>query len=136
MARLNDTQLTDMKDYLRENGLSTSMIATVMGIKKQTLSTYINGHADFGHSMARRFATATGLNVNWLLTGEGEMIATHQVINIDNSKAVASNNSTATNKSATPDEMLALIDRQMKMMEQQQEQINRLINYITKHGEL
>lgn len=70
-------------------------------------------------------------NLDWLIDGKGDMLATpiYQEINGDNNTQVAGNNNQVNNP-ATLDKAIDEISAQRKLVEKSQEQIDRLITII------
>lgn len=54
-------------------------VAELSGITEQLLSKYANGSKKPGLGQLEKLAATTGVNVHWLLTGQGEMDATQRV---------------------------------------------------------
>jgi len=69
--------MTEFKDRLeklfRELNLSQVSASKKTGVGRSSLSEYLAGKKEPTISIVEKIATATGVNLNWLLLGEGEM---------------------------------------------------------------
>lgn len=61
-------------DLLESLGLSQSQFALRLGVNQANLNQIINGKRPFGKNMQRRVISEFGVSLDWLLTGEGEML--------------------------------------------------------------
>lgn len=59
-----------MRKGLRQTGLGVSEIADEMGVKRGTVSTWINGKIVPPRPMLMLWAMRTGVPLEWLLTGK------------------------------------------------------------------
>lgn len=76
-------KLAELRNFLKSQGYNQNQIAEKLGVSRVVVSTLLNGREAFGKKRAMAWAEAFGLNVMWLMTGEGEMLA-------DSGNAVAS----------------------------------------------
>ena len=61
-----------LKDYFTENGLKQKDIADALDITQAAVCNQLNGRP-FGTNSAKKWSKVFGLNINWLMTGEGPM---------------------------------------------------------------
>ncbi len=62
-----------LKNFIKYRYDSIKQFANEAGFKPSTINDYVNGYALPGAEALKKFAM-TGLNINWLLTGQGLMI--------------------------------------------------------------
>jgi len=67
-----------LKQYIKQNFSNIKEFSMATGISQNQLSFYLNNVRIPGGEILKKFAE-TGLNINWLLTGEGEMLTTKTV---------------------------------------------------------
>lgn len=67
--------LTNLKDYLKVNGLRNRKIASIIGIHETEVSKMINGKKPIGRKFALKLAEHFGLSVQYLLSGVGTLEA-------------------------------------------------------------
>jgi transcriptional regulator with XRE-family HTH domain len=65
--------LTNLKDYLKVNGLKNRKIASIIGIHETEVSKMINGKKPIGRKFALKLAEHFGLSVQYLLSGVGPL---------------------------------------------------------------
>lgn len=70
--------LKKLRDYFRSLKLTQREIAERTHITQAQVSRLLAGRDKFGGDLAARFASTFGINPMYLLTGEGEMLATEQ----------------------------------------------------------
>lgn len=62
--------------YFKSLGITQEDIAERLGVSQQYVSRLLSGNAEFGKKQAQRFYQLWKIQPSWLLTGQGEMIAT------------------------------------------------------------
>jgi len=62
--------------YFKSLGITQEDIAERLGVSQQYVSRLLSGNAEFGKKQAQRFYELWKIQPSWLLTGQGEMIAT------------------------------------------------------------
>ena len=66
-----------IRAYFENKSLQQQDIADRIGISQSAVSAYYRGKP-FGKNAAKKWSDAFGFRVNWLLTGEGEMLVSNQ----------------------------------------------------------
>lgn len=66
-----------IRSYLESRGLLQRDVAETLNITQGAVSAYYRGKP-FGKNAALKWSEAFGFRVNWLLTGEGEMLINDQ----------------------------------------------------------
>lgn len=115
--------------YFREKGITQEEIAARLGVSQSYVNALLNDKKAFGKQQAKRWNELFGLSVNWLLTGDGNMLSntiTQNNQNGDNTQGT----SVTVNK--TEKEYLEIIKRQSEQLSKSQEQIDRLLSIIEK----
>ena len=62
-----------LKEIRQQNGVSQSAFATLFGLKQQTYQKYESGIASIPDDLKLQLAERYGINLHWLITGEGAM---------------------------------------------------------------
>lgn len=85
---------TDLKSFFKAKGITQQQIGDALGTTQVYVNSILNGRAQIGKSTAKKFHDIYGLSVAWLLTGEGEMMATSNAttININRDSAKVDGN--------------------------------------------
>lgn len=87
-----EEKLAELRKFLVQKGLTQEAIANRFGVSKQAVNQLLTGRKPFGKQNAQRWADEFGLSVAWLLTGEGNMIASSEPIvvgqMVDNNNAI------------------------------------------------
>ncbi len=124
-------------EYLKSKGIirSQSDIARKMDIYPQPISKAYNGDERYlTNSFLNRYCSAFGylFNIEWLLTGEGEMLSsTAETSSMVNSRNTVQNNSTLTFGSAGIEkELMEQLTRKDEQIKAQAEQIKILLQLL------
>lgn len=67
-----------IKDYLKQSGYTQERMANKLGVSVMAVNSLLTGRRKFGVKTATAWAKAFGFNPLYLMTGEGEMLATEQ----------------------------------------------------------
>lgn len=67
-----------LKEWFAQNGLKQKDIVEATGLKKSFISELLAGKRNIGRETAERLSACYGLSVQWLMTGEGEMLRADQ----------------------------------------------------------
>lgn len=67
-----------VKDYLKKQGYTQQEVAERLGVSTMAVNQLLNGKNKFGAKTATAWANEFGFNPLYLMTGEGEMLATEQ----------------------------------------------------------
>lgn len=70
-----DNKLSELREYLEKQGYTQESIAKRFDVSKQAINALLTGRKPFGKQNAQRWANEFGLSAAWLITGEGEMLA-------------------------------------------------------------
>lgn len=72
----NHSSNSRLKDYLRAKEISGTALAVLLGSSQPTISAILTGNRGLSKGMIARISDKfPDLNIEWLLTGEGEMLA-------------------------------------------------------------
>lgn len=63
----------ELKAYFADKNIRQEDMALTLGVSQQAVSALLNGKP-FGKKNAEKWSSAFGIQFNWLLTGEGEML--------------------------------------------------------------
>ena len=126
---------TDLKSFFKTKGITQQQIGDALGTTQVYVNSILNGRAQIGKSTAKKFHDIYGLSVAWLLTGEGEMMATSNAttINIgrDSIKVGRDANGTSIQQGGSLSEVVEKLvnelAEQRRASNKQQELINTLI---------
>jgi transcriptional regulator with XRE-family HTH domain len=113
-----------LKDFFDSKQYTQQYVAERLGVSQAAVLALLNGKP-FGKRLARKWGDIFGLNPNWLLTGEGEMLK-----NANENASVADDGNQITTSHFC--EMLKLQKGFQEMLKTNQEQINSLISIIEK----
>lgn len=61
------------EEILEERGISVTLAASLLGITRKSLSSFINEHSKCSHAMARRLADATGTGVAFWINMQAKL---------------------------------------------------------------
>ena len=64
-----------LKEYFDSKGITQKEIADSLGVSKAYVNALFNGRNSFGKEQAEKWVNLYGLSKSWLLTGEGDMLA-------------------------------------------------------------
>lgn len=125
---------TDLKSFFKAKGITQQQIGDALGTTQVYVNSILNGRAQIGKSTAKKFHDIYGLSVAWLLTGEGEMMATSNAttININRDSAKVDGNVSGSiqqggNLSEIVEKLINELAEQRRASNRQQELINTLI---------
>lgn len=128
---MNDTIKERLVAYLKYKGVNKSEFGRAIGVSNAYITSIRKSiQPDKVQKISSHFPD---LNMNWLMTGEGEMLkaTVNQTANGDNNTQVAGN-ANHINSQATIEKALAEISEQRKLVSKSQEQIDRLLSIIEK----
>lgn len=129
-----------LKEHFDSVGITQKEIAELIGVSSQYINAVFNDRKTLGKKNAEKLANLFGLSISFLLTGEGEMLASpsQQVIG-DHNNATANNVSGDGNhvgNISTDNQIISKaldeIAAQRRLTEKAHEQIDRLLNIIEK----
>lgn len=115
--------------YFREKGITQEEIAARIGVSQSYVNALLNDKKAFGKQQAKRWNELFGLSVNWLLTGDGNMLSNTITQNNQNGDNIQG---TSVTVNKTEKEYLEIIKRQSEQLSKSQEQIDRLLSIIEK----
>ena len=125
---------TDLKSFFKAKGITQQQIGDALGTTQVYVNSILNGRAQIGKSTAKKFHDIYGLSVAWLLTGEGEMMATSNAtaININRDSVKVGGNVSdgiqqGGNLSEIVEKLINELAEQRRASNRQQELINTLI---------
>lgn len=72
-----------LSKYLNNRGLKQKDIAERLGVTEQCVNALINGRRAFGRKSSVEWQKQFGLSASWLMTGEGEMLASSMQTDTD-----------------------------------------------------
>ena len=72
----------EIKDYLVDNGLTMTEVATRLGCSQQAVSNQLSGRK-IGENVARKWAEAFGFDLVYLMTGEGALLGSGATKHVD-----------------------------------------------------
>lgn len=70
-----EEKLQQLYIFLRQNKITQEKAAEKLGVAVTTVSALLTGRRNFGKKSAMAWSQAFGLSANWLMTGEGDMLA-------------------------------------------------------------
>jgi plasmid maintenance system antidote protein VapI len=142
---LNENFYISLKKFFKDQNITQQQVAYKLGTSQAYVNSILTGRNPIGRQTAAKLSAAYGLSAAWLLTGEGEMLATsHGSVNhisIDaGSRINATGGSSVSNvgnvaqgtaaDTTTVDKLIGVMTRQQEQMSHQQEQIDQLIQIL------
>ncbi len=137
---IDENFYNQLKLFFKRQNITQQQIGEILGVSQTFVNSLLCGKKNFGRKTAQEWQEAFGLNMVWLLTGEGEMMKNAQppasVTASANSVAVNGNNNTA-NANAATDLIASLVEANRQLTEQNTkltEQLTKLTGYILNSG--
>lgn len=131
--------LNELREFFKTKGLKQGDIAKSCDWPQSYVSEILNGKKKIGRETAVKLYNVYGVDIQWLLTGEGD-VTNEQSNNIvvgDNN--IAHNISSNINSSATIDNLVALLEKthqdnvvKDEQIRKKDEQIDRLLSLLEK----
>lgn len=90
-----------LTDFFRTRETTQNDIAEALGVSQQYVSKLLSGKAEFGKKQAKRFNELWGIQPSWLLTGEGDMLASNGSSTGGHTQVIGTNKGTAINGGST-----------------------------------
>jgi transcriptional regulator with XRE-family HTH domain len=125
---MNDKKIGDeLKKFFKEKGMTQQYIADKLCVSQATIGALLNGKP-FGKKTARTWSNTFGIQLSWLLTGEGEMLRNKERMAIagDGSVANTGDNTHIDNRryySDAPDVLKSQIDDKDKLLREKDERL-------------
>lgn len=122
-----------LTEYLNIKGISKTAFGRLVGVSPS----YINSirksiQPDKLDSIAQNYPD---LNIDWLMTGKGEMLRNAQIINDECIESVSLEDLTTNNSHKLNAETMDALNRMAGVIDRQSIQIDRLITQVEKSGE-
>ena len=105
-----------LKEYFEKNGISQQEIADALGVSPPYVNAILNGKKPLGKKNAERLANLYGLSKPFLLTGEGELLASRvkaKHSDSDKDKLIAS----LEKQIADQEKIIKLLEQKVEMLE-------------------
>lgn len=105
-----------LKEYFEKNGISQQEIADALGVSPPYVNAILNGKKPLGKKNAERLANLYGLSKPFLLTGEGELLASGvktKHSDSDKDKLIAS----LEKQIADQEKIIKLLEQKVEMLE-------------------
>lgn len=127
-----------LKKFFKRQGITQQQIGDALGTTQVYVNSILNGRAPIGKSTAVKLHDLYGLSVAWLLTGEGEMMASSNATTINIGRDSIKEGRDANGTSIQQGEGLAEVveklvnelAEQRRASNKQQELINTLIEQL------
>lgn len=127
-----------LKKFFKRQGITQQQIGDALGTTQVYVNSILNGRAPIGKSTAVKLHDLYGLSVAWLLTGEGEMMASSNATTINIGRDSIKGGRDANGTSIQQGEGLAEVveklvnelAEQRRASNKQQELINTLISQL------
>lgn len=126
-----------LKQYFSSQGISQKEIANRLSCQPSLISNLFNGRQPFGKKLAMQWQDEFGISAAWLMTGQGEMLVRKEGMTINNHDSenhIADNHGTIgavgndANVQIETSSDNATIERLLKIIERQQQTIEKLMN--------
>lgn len=78
---MNAEQIKKLREYFDNQGITQKQISKDLSISFDYTNRLLNGRREFGGKIAQRFQDLYGISFAWLMTGEGEMMASDRYSN-------------------------------------------------------
>ena len=120
----------ELKRYFDERGITQQQVADALGVSLQYVNQLLNGRKTLGKKNAERLANLYGLSKPFLLTGEGEILASNvkaKLFDSDKDKLIAS----LEKQIADQEKIIKLLEQKIEMLEAMEhiDSDNSLRNY-------
>ena len=120
----------ELKRYFDERGITQQQVADALGVSLQYVNQLLNGRKTLGKKNAERLANLYGLSKPFLLTGEGELLASDvkaKPFDSDKDKLIAS----LEKQIADQEKIIKLLEQKIEMLEAMEhiDSDNSLRNY-------
>lgn len=124
------TNITDLRSYFKERGISQKEIADAMGVSPAYINSIFTGKRNLGKNNAEKLQEKFGLSASWLLTGEGSMLIGD--ISGDSNAIGHGASVSNSNDSKIVEKLLDEISEQRKLVSESQRQVDRLLSIVEK----
>lgn len=124
------TNITDLRSYFKERGISQKEIAEAMGVSPAYINSIFTGKRNLGKNNAEKLQEKFGLSASWLLTGEGSMLIGD--ISGDSNAIGHGASVSNSNDSKIVEKLLDEISEQRKLVSESQRQVDRLLSIVEK----
>lgn len=124
------TNITDLRSYFKERGISQKEIADAMGVSPAYINAIFTGKRNLGKNNAEKLQEKFGLSASWLLTGEGSMLIGD--ISGDSNAIGHGASVSNSNDSKIVEKLLDEISEQRKLVSESQRQVDRLLSIVEK----
>lgn len=124
------TNITDLRSYFKERGISQKEIAEAMGVSPAYINSIFTGKRNLGKNNAEKLQEKFGLSASWLLTGEGSMLIGD--ISGDSNAIGHGASVSNSNDSKIVEKFLDEISEQRKLVSESQRQVDRLLSIVEK----
>lgn len=120
----------ELKAYFSEKGIKQVEIADKLGVKKSFISELLAGKRTLGHETAVKLNKVYGFDLNWLLTGEGEMLKGQT----EAPEAEQTDSARIAQLRAEMDELKKQLDDERRNLLEQNKKLTDIIERLTKEG--
>lgn len=120
---------TRLKELRQKKNMSQEAFARITEVSQRQYSFYENGKAEPSRVKLKNIALETGVSLDWLILGEGEMFRSNEGesvrINADNKSIVANDNSSIDNRNffSKDEKVLEICDNLEKLSAKDKEKI-------------
>ena len=125
-----------LKFFFKAKNITQQQIADTFGVSQTYINSLLCGKRNFGRKTAKEWQDAFGLNMVWLMTGDGEMTV-DQKSTSGNNIAVHGDTTTTTSNTNNSELLATLIETNRQLIEtnrQLTEQNQKLISYVLSSG--
>ena len=121
-----------LKKYVKSQGLTISAFEKAINVSNGYINSISKGIG--GENLMAIIEKSPNLNINWLLTGEGEMLkgGISQTISGDNNTMSGNDTYIGNNDKETIKELKERLSEAERKLEEKDQQISKLINVIEK----
>ena len=122
----------ELRAYFSEKGIKQVEVADKLGVKKSFISELLAGKRTLGHETAVKLNKFYGFDLNWLLTGEGEMLRADSAA--EEPATYAESAGEIAQLRAEVDELKKQLDDERRTLLEQNKRLTDIIDRLTKEG--
>jgi transcriptional regulator with XRE-family HTH domain len=119
-----------LKAFFKRQNMTQKQLKEILGVSQAAISAQLNGKP-FGKKQAQKWGKAFGLNPNWLITGEGKMLADSATdYTIKDYKSVVKNPNFNLNNTSVLKKIIGILLEDIDNLKQENQLLKERLNFV------